>query len=141
MKISHELLFLEKQRVQVDDGDIQFMNENVTRYFMCVYAHKNKRTEVQRPCIQKVCMQGSLALQRATRVHYQMKFLICLLFHTHFYSHYNWPLMQKFNNRKQTNRNMRNSRNRGTNGFFLLEWSQKDRLVGDMTTHFLIQDA
>lgn len=44
--------------------------------------------------------------------------------------------MQKFNNRKQTNKNMRNSRNRGTNDFFLLDWSQKDRLVGDMTTHF-----
>lgn len=36
---------------------------------------------------------------------------------------------------------MRNSRNRGTNDFFLLDWTQKDRLVGDMTTHFLMQDA
>lgn len=32
MKISHELLFF--KRVQVDDRDIQFMNENVTRHFM-----------------------------------------------------------------------------------------------------------
>lgn len=53
MKISHELLFFEKQRVQVDDRDIQFMNENVTRHFMWVCAHRNKRTEVKRPCIQE----------------------------------------------------------------------------------------
>lgn len=64
MKISHELLFVEKQRVQVDDGDNVQVDENVTRYFMCVCARRNKRTEVQRPCIQKVCMQESLALQR-----------------------------------------------------------------------------